>query len=253
VFLFLGELGDLCGLRLGLEKEDQAMLEDWKRVLVFGAHVDDEVIGPGGTIARLSDLGAEITVVTFTGGNADTGYARLEWKDKMGEMRREEARGIDAALGIGRRIFLGLPTQDVRNEGTVFRECVRIIRQARPDVIFTHWVEDKHRDHRVAALIVDEARWKASEPIMNDLGPAWHTPELYFYEILELFPHPSILVDISPTLERKLSAMQAAETQLDVLPGIVNYIKGIGMARGYSRGVPYAEAFLRSNLLPTFL
>lgn len=226
-------------------------LEQWKRVLVFGAHVDDEVIGPGGTIARLSSLGAEITVVTFTGGDADTGYARLEWKGKVGEMRREEARGIDAALGIGRRLFLGLPTQDVRNEAAVYRECVRLIRQARPDVILTHWSEDKHRDHRAVSQITDEARWKASEPIMNDLGEAWHTPELYFYEILELFPHPSLLVDISEGFERKLAAMQAATTQLEVLPGVVSYLKGLGMVRGYGRGALYAEAFLRSNLLPT--
>jgi LmbE family N-acetylglucosaminyl deacetylase len=228
-------------------------LEQWKRVLVFGAHVDDEVIGPGGTIARLSALGAQITVVTFTGGDAETGYSRLEWKGKIGELRREEARGIDAALGIGQRVFLGLPTQDVRNEAAVYRECVRLIRQARPDVIFTHWGEDKHRDHRAVAAITDEARWKATEPIMHDLGEPWHTPELYFYELLELFPHPSLLVDISSVFERKLAAMKAAVTQLEVLPGIVSYIQGLGMARGYGRGVQYAEAFLRSNLLPTLV
>ncbi len=226
------------------------MLDSWKRVLVFGAHVDDEVIGPGGTLACLSDLGAQVTVVTFTGSDADTGYSRLEWKGKVGEMRREEAGGIDRILGIGRRVFLGHPTQDVRNDVQTYQACVRMIREVRPDVIFTHWVEDKHRDHRAVATLTDEARWKASENLMHDLGQPWYTPELFFFEVLELFPHPSLLVDISAGLERKLAAMAAATTQLELLPGIHNYIRGLGMARGYARGTSFAEAFLRSNLLP---
>ncbi len=225
-------------------------IENWKRVLVFGAHVDDEVIGPGGTIARLSRLGAEITVVTFTGGDADTGYSRPEWKGKVGEMRREEARQIDAILGIRRRVFLGYPTQDVRNEIQAYQACVRLIRDVRPDVIFTHWNEDKHRDHRAVSTLVDEARWKAAENLMNDFGDPWYTPELFFFEIAELFPHPSLLVEITSTIEQKLAAMQAAVTQLEVLPGIRGLIQGMGMARGYGMGRQYAEAFLSSNLLP---
>ena len=58
-------------------------------------------------------------------------------------------------------------------------------------------------------------------------------------------------MDISDTLESKLAAMQAAATQLEVLPGIQRYIQGLAQARGYGRGVQYAEAFLSSNLLPT--
>jgi LmbE family N-acetylglucosaminyl deacetylase len=224
---------------------------DWRRVLVFGAHVDDEVIGPGGTIAALSDRGARVTVVTFTGGSAETGYARPELKEQIAQMRRDEAREIDGILGIDQRVFLGYPTQAVPSDVDAYQRCVRLIRQVRPDVIFTHWCEDKHRDHRAVAELTDEARWKAAEHVLADFGEPWYTPELYFYEVAELFPHPSILVDITSTLDRKLAAMKATISQLDVLPGVVDYIQGLAMVRGYGRGVRYAEAFLRSNLLPT--
>jgi LmbE family N-acetylglucosaminyl deacetylase len=225
-------------------------IENWKRVLVFGAHVDDELIGPGGTLARLSQAGAQVHVVTFTGGDADTGYARPEWKGKVGALRREEAGRIDAILGIHQRTFLGYPTQNVPNDVGAYQQCVGLIRQFRPQAIFTHWIEDKHRDHRAVAALTDEARWKAAEHLMPELGQPWHTPQLFFYEIMELFPHPSLLVDISTVLPLKLDAMQAATTQLEVLPGIRNYIQGLALARGYGRGVQYAEAFLASNLLP---
>jgi LmbE family N-acetylglucosaminyl deacetylase len=226
-------------------------LNDWRRILVFGAHIDDEIIGPGGTIARLSKAGAEVTVVTFTGGTKDTGYSRVELKDKIAQLRREEAAAADRVLGVSERIFLGRPSQGVVNDTATYQECVRLIRHYKPDVIFTHWGEDKHRDHRAVSEVTDEARWKAWDHVLADLGEPYYTPELYFYEINELFPHPTILVDISDTITIKLEAMKCATSQLDVLPGVVSFIRGVGAARGFLRGTEYAEAFLRSNLLAT--
>ena len=226
-------------------------LNDWRRVLVFGAHVDDEIIGPGGTIARLSQAGADVFIVTFTGGTQDTGYSRVELKDRIGDMRRAEAAAADGILGIKERIFLGKPSQGIVNDTPTYQECVRLIRQIKPDVIFSHWNEDKHRDHRAVSEITDEARWKAWDHVLADLGAPFYTPEFYFYEILELFPHPTLLVDITDTMRVKLAAMQAMTSQLDVLPGVSRYIHGVGHARGFSRDTEYAEAFLRSNLLAT--
>lgn len=226
-------------------------LNDWQRVLVFGAHVDDEIIGPGGTIARLNQMGAEVFVVTFCGGTQDTGYSRADLKDKIAEMRRMEASAADAILGIKERIFLGRPSQGVVNDTATYQECVRLIRQIKPQVIFSHWYEDKHRDHRAVAEITDEARWKAWDHVLADLGAPYYTPEFYFYEILELFPHPTILVDITETMNTKIEAMEAMTSQLDVLPRVTSYIRGVGQARGFSRDSEYAEAFLRSNLLAT--
>ncbi len=225
-------------------------ISDWRRVLVFGAHVDDEVIGPGGTIARLSDGGADVIVVTFTGGQ-DTGYARPELKDQMAGLRRQEAAAADRILGIRERIFLGRAAQDVQNDKATYQECVRLIREVKPDVILAHWHEDKHRDHRAVAAVTDEARWKAWDHVLADLGAPYYTPEFYFYEIMELFPHPTLLVDISDTIGRKVAAMQEMPTQLDVLPRIEQYIRGLGHARGFLRGTEYAEAFLGSNFLAT--
>jgi LmbE family N-acetylglucosaminyl deacetylase len=226
-------------------------MQDWRRVLVFGAHIDDEILGPGGTIARLSRAGSDVIVVTFTGGTQDTGYSRVDLKDKIADMRRAEAGAADAVLGIKERIFLGRPTQAVVNDKATYQECVRLIRHIKPDVIFSHWNEDKHRDHRAVSEITDEARWKAWDHVVADLGAPYYTPEFYYYELLELFPHPTILVDITDTFETKLEAMRTMTSQLDVLPGVLEYIRGVGLARGVARGTRYAEAFLQSNLLPT--
>jgi LmbE family N-acetylglucosaminyl deacetylase len=226
------------------------MLE-FKRILVFASHTDDEIIGPGGTIARLSSNGAEIVVVTFTGG--ETSYQKGQRPEEMLRQRQEEARECDRVLGISRRIMLGKPTQGVTNDRETYQECVRIIRQVRPEAIFTHYREDKHRDHRAVSEITDEARWKASENVLGDMEAPWYTPHLYYYEVLELFTHPSIVVDITDTFERKLEAMRTQASQMAVLPGIMEYLEGLAKVRGYMRGTRYGEAFLESTLLPTLL
>ncbi|HOG47793.1 MAG TPA: PIG-L family deacetylase, partial [Anaerolineae bacterium] len=169
------------------------------------------------------------------------------------QMRRQEAAAADCILGVRERIFLRKPNQDVPNDGPTYRECTRLIRALRPDVILTHWEEDKHRDHRTVARLTDEARWKAWDHVLADLGEPWYTPELYYYELHELFPHPSILVDITGTMERKLAAMAAMTSQLEVMARVVQCIKGLGAMRGFLRGTDHAEAFLGSNLMATLL
>ncbi len=225
-----------------------------ERVLVFGAHSDDETIGLGGTIAKLTEIGYEVIVVTFCWSEAgtweDTGYARAEWKEAIAKMRRDEAVKADKILGVRKRIGLGLPTQGVVNDRATYQKVVKIIREIRPKVIFTHYYEDKHRDHRAVSHIVEEARWKASENVLADLGKPWYTPALFFYEVTELFTHPSHVVDITSTFNKKIEAMKAFKSQFDVLPGILDYIKGVAKARGFLIGVKYGEAFLDSHLLP---
>ncbi|MCS7309120.1 MAG: PIG-L family deacetylase [Armatimonadetes bacterium] len=225
------------------------MIDHWKRVMVFAAHPDDEILGCGGTIARLSAMGREVFVVTFCLG--ETGYSAPELKQTIAETRRAEAAACDSILGVTERVILGKPTQGVVNDRETYQQCVQLIRRYRPDVIFTHWREDKHRDHRAICEITDEARWKAAENVLADMGQPWYTPELYYYEVLELFPHPSLLVDITDTFSKKVEAMQTQQSQFAVLPGIMEYIEGLAKVRGYARGTRYAEAFLRSNFLPT--
>lgn len=226
------------------------MIDHWHKVLVFAAHPDDEIIGCGGTIARLTAAGRQVFVVTFCAG--ETGYSSPEMKGTIAEVRRAEAEACDKVLHITERVILGKPTQGVVNDRDTYQQCVRLIRHYRPDVILTHWSEDKHRDHRAISAVTDEARWKAYENVLADFGEPWYTPELYYYEVLELFPHPSLLVDISEFLPKKLEAMQTQQSQFAVLPGVMEYIEGLARVRGFARNTRYAEAFLRSDLLPAF-
>ena len=60
---------------------------DYEKVLIFGAHPDDEIL-MAATVAKFSDAGMRVVVVTCT--NGCEGYPRLEIKDEVVEMRRKE-------------------------------------------------------------------------------------------------------------------------------------------------------------------
>lgn len=223
----------------------------WSRALVFGAHPDDEIIGCGGTLARLAAEGTHTVVVTFTDGG--TGYSKLEEANAIVGMRRAESEASAKILGIKELINLEFPTQALVNNRETYQKVVQIIRSVRPDVIFCHYGEDKHRDHQTVAALVDEARWKASENAQPDLGKPWYTPQLFFYEIHELFTHPSILIDTTDFFDKKIAALETQKSQLEVLPGVISFCRALSQARGYLAGTQYAEAFLASNLLPQIL
>lgn len=165
-------------------------MNKWKRVLVFCAHPDDEIIGCGGTLARLSQQGSTITVVMFTRG--ETGYTQASQKKDFLQVKEEEISRYDHILGINKRIILDKPCQGVTDDKETYQQCLKIIREEKPDVVFTHNPTDRHRDHRALSQVTTEACWKASEPVLADYGKPWYVSQVFFFEIFELFPQPSL-------------------------------------------------------------
>jgi LmbE family N-acetylglucosaminyl deacetylase len=53
---------------------------DYKRIMVFGAHADDEIT-MSGTIAKMANAGVRVVVITMT--NGCEGYPRPDMKDTI--------------------------------------------------------------------------------------------------------------------------------------------------------------------------
>ena len=221
-----------------------------KRVMVFGAHGDDEIIGSGATLYGFSKKGVEITAVTFT--NRETAYARIEDKDKAVLRAKEEMATANVILGTKKRVILGLPNQGVVNDRETFQTCTKLIREYRPEMIFTHAHADQHRDHRAVSELVDEARSKAEENLSPDWGTPHRTYAVLYFEIFDLFAKPHIIVPVEDSwLEKKLEAMRSQTSQLEVLKGIEYHIRGLAMVRGTAIGSKYGEAFQISDFHPS--
>lgn len=116
------------------------------RILVLAAHPDDEVLGVGATIARHVRAGDDVTIVVA----ADCVSARGDVFD--GALPVPLARAA-VALGVEDVRFLGLRgmTLDGGPEIEVNRLVEAVVRDVRPDAVYTHHWADLNSDHRAVS------------------------------------------------------------------------------------------------------
>ena len=207
--------------------------EDKKlNVVCVGAHPGDPEFGCGGTLAKYSDAGHSVTLIYLTRGEAGDPTKSF---GESAVLRTREAEASCKVLKAKAR-FAG--QTDGNTELTKEKNDVmtRLIQSENPDIVFTHWPLDTHRDHRITGLLTLDAWVTAGQQF-----------DLYFYEVntgdetMGFFP--TDYVDISDVRERKMAAMFAHKTQN---PANVydTYFKSMEDFRGLEAGVKAAEGFM---------
>lgn len=136
------------------------------RVLFIGAHPDDPDYYSGGT-ARLyaADPHNEVRFVSMT--NGDMGHHEMRGP-ALAERRRREAFMAGGVLGdhaeyviLNNRDGRLLPSLEARDE------VIGLIRQFKPDIVFTHRPYDYHPDHRYTSMLVQDASYMLTVPGIN--------------------------------------------------------------------------------------
>jgi len=203
----------------------QLPLSDARRILCVGAHSDDIEIGCGGTVLRLlrDHPHLEIMWVVFSG---------------AGVRRQEAQRSAELFLaGAAQRTIV------VENfEDTLFPSAMAAIKGSfeklkpfQPDVVFTHFRDDRHQDHRV----------------LSDL--AWNTFRSHMileYEVPKYdgdLGIPNAFVPLEEELARKKVTLlcEAFQTQANRHWFSEDTFLGLMRLRGMECASPtrYAEAF----------
>ena len=207
------------------------------KVLVAGGHPDDPESGCGGTIARYVAAGHEVIVLYLTRGEAG-----IPGKphDEAARIRTAESERGCAILGATAR-FAGQVDGDTHLDGAAYAAMRELFERERPDVVFTHWPVDTHRDHRAASLLAYDA-WLSTGK----------KAALGYFEVLtgdqtQVF-HPTDYVDITPVAARKRDAVFAHASQLpdEWYPAH----ERMGRFRGMEHGCEVAEAFIRHDRGP---
>ncbi len=152
---------------------------NYERVLVFGAHPDDEMT-MAATVARMVSEGTKVYICIMTDGCE--GYPKPEWKDEIVAMRKQEQADCDKVLGTTRRYNLDFPDGGLTDDKETLLATVGVIREVRPDAMFTHGPHDKHRDHRRTHAVTVEAYFHAGQPVMSEQGPPYRPAHLYYYK-----------------------------------------------------------------------
>lgn len=193
-----------------------------KSVLVFAPHPDDAEFFAGGTIAKMVQEGARVTLVVATDGGC--GSFRHDHATLV-RLRREEQLRASAVLGVAETVFLGHPDLglDTLPPGLLREQFVQQIRRVRPEAVIAEdpfAPYETHPDHRAVAWAASDAVHFASLPLLHpehlEQGLEPHqVSEKYFYS--EHLPSTNKVVDISATLETKLAALAEHRSQMEFL------------------------------------
>lgn len=223
------------------------------RVLVVTAHPDDMEFGCGGTLARWSDEGAEITLAIVTDGSTGTQDRELVG-EKLAAVRREESEKAAAVVGVAEVVWLGYRDGYVEYSMDLRRDIARVFRKHRPHRYVVHdpapTIEDRfvnHPDHKAVGHASLEITVSAGttpghfpELIDEGLDPWRGLRELW---IAGPGAHP-VAIDISATIDRKIEALLCHQSQLGAdSDQIETWVRDWAAEAGARHGLAFAETF----------
>lgn len=218
------------------------------KILVVAAHPDDEVLGCGGTIAKLSAEGKEVHILIM-GEGVTSRYDEREQADgaKL-EKLHECARKAGESLGASSVLLKNLP--DNRFDSVALLDVVKIVEEIieviQPEVIYTHHGGDLNIDHR----IVNQAVLTATRPIEGQI-----VKEIYAFEVasstewafqrFEPAFRANYFVDIADSLDKKIKGMEFYEPEARDFPHprSSKALRAIAERWGSVVGCQAAEAF----------
>jgi LmbE family N-acetylglucosaminyl deacetylase len=200
------------------------------KVIVAGAHPDDPESAAGGTIARYADLGHDVACLYLTRGEVGM---KGKSAQETAAIRTAEAERACAILKA-RPLFARQVDGSTEVNAARYDEFAKLLDAERPDVVFTHWPVDSHRDHRVTSLLAYDAWLRSGKKFA-----------LLYFEVdagaqTQLF-RPTHYVDITETEERKRKACYAHTDGPQFYP---RYHDLMNRFRGLECGRKYAEAFV---------
>lgn len=217
-------------------------------VLVVAAHPDDELLGCGGTAARLAREGHSVYIAILGEGITSRHQQRQGADPATIKALHASSQRVADLLGAKELSLHGLP--DNRFDSLDLLDVIKIVEELvarwRPAAIYTHHGGDLNVDHQV----VSRAVLTASRPVEGH-----PVRELYMFEIAsstewafqQLSPvfKPNVFVDISATLSLKLEGMRQYESEARPFPHprSSEALTAIAQRWGSVAGCKAAEAF----------
>ena len=219
--------------------------------MVVTAHPDDPEFGAGGTVAKMTKEGREITYVIVTNGNKGSGD-RAMTPDRLARIREEEQRNAARVLGVERVVFLGYEDGELEDTRALRLDVTRQIRAWRPDLIIaqnpqrTYNLYASHRDHRITAGVVLDCVYPLARDHMSfpELMPAYEPHKVREIYLMQ-WDNPHLVVDIADTMDLKLKALACHASQIPDFPAVEARVRQRAAELGGPHGYAYAEAFDR--------
>jgi LmbE family N-acetylglucosaminyl deacetylase len=213
-------------------------------ILVIAAHPDDEVLGCGGTIAKLAADGDRVEILilgegaTSRNGSDDSEVQRLQ----------DDARKAASVLGAANVRFASLPDNrfDTVPLLDVVQQIEAVVAEVKPDVVFTQHGGDLNVDHQITFRAV----MTALRPMEGQGIRALYAYEVassteWAFQKFDPVFRPNYFVNIDGFFEQKILAMEAygGEIRPAPHPRSPEVLQALAVTRGAAVGLKAAEAF----------
>lgn len=223
-------------------------MEPPRTCLVLAAHPDDEVLGCGGTIAKLTRRG-DMAIIAILGEGVTSRARQRDEADPVEiEALHERSRVVADLLGAEDVFLYSLP--DNRFDTVPLLDIVKIIEELvqrlKPVAVYTQHGGDLNIDHAILyRATLTATRPQAGHPVLD----------VYAYEVAsstewafqQFEPHfaPNIFEDIGATVDTKIRAMQVYESEARTFPHprSPEAIRAAAVRWGSVAGLPAAEPF----------
>lgn len=218
------------------------------KVLVVAAHPDDEILGCGGTLINHIRNKDHVQVV-FT---SDSFFARKHTaqstKKNTSAVRMNNAIKVSSMLGFNDPIFLNYPNLvltrlDILN---LNNDLKKIIQKYLPQIVYTHFFNDLHHDHRAtceATLIACKTQYSPNIKKILSFEIPSATEQCLGFRNSKF--NPNVFVDIKDSIYLKKKAIKIYRDELLDYPNSRSEkgIENISQFRGNMVGLEHAESF----------
>ncbi len=207
-----------------------------KNILILAAHPDDETLGCGATISKLSQEGHNIQLLTFTDG---VGSRRTNEKNRNPKLQQ-----VSDILGIFKYSSGDFP-DNAMDSITLLDICKFIESNVdyQPDIIFTHFIGDLNIDHQIvtrAALTVFRPQYGNKTKIYSYYVPSStdYNPQTYF--------DANSYIEVSGIdVKNKIKALEIYDKEMREYPHTRSYqnVENLMKVWGSEVGLLYCEKF----------
>ena len=200
------EVGDLP------ETDVSDWAERYRRIWLVAPHPDDEILGLGGSLSRLSSLHADLAIVSVTDGEASHRDSSVWPADRLARVRPAEMRrGLDALAVAADVVRLGLPDGRVAAHRKALLQAL-VERVADDDLILATCRFDGHPDHEACGEVAVMAGEMTGAAVFEYPVWMWHwaTPG----ETIIPWKRARRLALAPETLARKRDAIGQFESQI---------------------------------------
>ena len=204
------------------------------QILIIAAHPDDECIGMGATIKKLSSKNKIHLCVVSEGASA-------QYSDKkMIIERRNACKKSSKILGISDYTFLNFPDMKLDSipHLEINKELEKIIKKINPKIVYTTSNNDINKDHQK----VFESTLVVTRPQSSNVT------HVLSYELpgKKSLPYtPDVYEDVSKYFEFKIKAFKMYKSEIEKFPHprSLKAIENMAIMRGIDSGLQKAEAF----------